>query len=225
MDEADRIDPGSSGLGSGRERELGLAERHRWGDAEAFEEIYREHSEMVYNLALRLAGDRERAADLSQEVFLRIHRHLGKFRGRSSLKTWIYRVTVNHCRSRLSRRRLLTRSIDAAADAAERGEGSREPPIVLTDPSRGPEERAMAGDAEKILQAALAELPVVFREAVVLRDLEDLAYDEIAEVLGARIGTVRSRIARGRGMLRDVLTRPAKDRASDRMNDDEETTP
>jgi RNA polymerase sigma-70 factor, ECF subfamily len=213
---------------SARSHEIGLAERHRWGDAEAFEEIYREHSEMVYNLALRLAGDRERAADLSQEVFLRIHRHLGKFRGRSSLKTWIYRVTVNHCRSRLSRRRLLTLSIDAAAGSgsggAERGD-VREPPIVLTDPSRDPEERAMAGDAEKILQAALAELPVVFREAVVLRDLEDLTYDEIAEVLGARIGTVRSRIARGRGMLRDVLTRGPRDRANDRVSDHEEATP
>ena len=196
---------------SRRDHERTLAERHRWGDAEAFEEIYREHSEMVYNLALRLCGDRERAADLSQEVFLRIHRHLGKFRGRSSLKTWIYRVTVNHCRSRLARKRLPTRSIDAAETAAERGEpGDRLPPTVLTDRARGPEERAMAGDAEKILTAALAELPAVFREAVVLRDLEDLAYDEIAEVLDARIGTVRSRIARGRGMLRDVLNRDRK---------------
>lgn len=211
-------------LGSTRSHERTLAERHRWGDAAAFEELYRAHAEMVYNLALRLSGDRDRAADLSQEVFLRIYRHLGKFRGRSSLKTWIYRVTVNHCRSRLARRRLPTRSIDAAA--AEGGDRQdREPPIVLTDPSRDPEERAMAGDAEKILQAALAELPVVFREAVVLRDLEDLAYDEIAEVLGARLGTVRSRIARGRGMLRDVLTRPTRDRANDRVNDHEETTP
>lgn len=201
-------------LGSARSRELTLAERHRWGDAAAFEELYRAHSEMVYNLALRLSGDGDRAADLSQEVFLRIYRHLGKFRGRSSLKTWIYRVTVNHCRSRLARRRLPTRSIDAAA--AEGGDRhDREPPIVLTDPARGPEERAIAGDAEKILQAALAELPVVFREAVVLRDLEGLSYDDIAEVLGARIGTVRSRIARGRGMLRDVLT---KDRGDEELS-------
>ena len=199
-------------------RELTLAERHRWGDAAAFEEIYREHSEMVYNLALRLCGDRERAADLSQETFLRIHRHLGKFRGRSSLKTWIYRVTLNHCRSRLARRNLPTRSIDAASADGD-GRAGREAPIVLVDGSRSPEERAMAGDAEKILQAALAELPVVFREAVVLRDLEGLAYDEIAAVLGARIGTVRSRIARGRGMLRDVLTRDEK------KPEDEEISP
>lgn len=185
-----------------RSRELTLAERHRWGDEAAFEELYREHAEMVYNLALRLSADREGADDLSQEVFLRIHRHLGKFRGRSSLETWIYRVTLNHCRSRLARRSLPTRSLDAR-------DPEREPPIVLTDPARGPEERAMAGDAERVLQAALAELPVVFREAVVLRDLEGLAYDEVAEVLGVRLGTVRSRIARGRGMLRDVLTREA----------------
>jgi RNA polymerase sigma-70 factor (ECF subfamily) len=179
-----------------RSVERTLAERHRWGDASAFEEVYRDHAEMVFNLALRLAADPDRASDLSQEVFLRVHRHLGKFRGRSSMKTWIYRITINHCRSRLARRRFATRSLDSDEALAER----------VADPARGPEERAMAGDAGRVLEAALAELPVPFREAVVLRDLEGLAYEEIAEVLGARIGTVRSRIARGRSALREVLT-------------------
>lgn len=181
---------------AGRSDDRTLAERHRWGDASAFEEVYRAHAEMVYNLALRLSGDPDRAADLSQEVFLRVFRHLGKFRGRSSLKTWIYRVTVNHCRSRLGRRRLPVRSLDDDDGRFER----------VADFRRSPEERAMAGDAERVLQAALAELPVAFREAVVLRDVEGLAYEEIAEVLGARIGTVRSRIARGRRALREVLS-------------------
>lgn len=179
-----------------RSAERTLAERHRWGDASAFEEIYRDHAEMVYNLALRLSGDPDLASDLSQEVFLRVYRHLGKFRGRSSLKTWIYRITINHCRSRLARRRLPTRSLDAEPDRLDH----------VADPGRGPEERAMARDAGRVLEAALAELPVSFREAVVLRDLEGLAYEEIAEVLGTRIGTVRSRIARGRRALREVLT-------------------
>jgi len=172
-----------------------LAERHRYGDPAAFEEIYRTYEEMVFNLALRLSGDRERAADLSQEIFLRIYRHLGQFRGRSSLKTWIYRVAVNHCRSRLARRRPPSRP----------GVDDEERLARLADPRRSPEQRAMANDEARRVEGALAELPRPFREAVVLRDLEGLAYDEIAEVLGARLGTVRSRIARGRRMLREAL--------------------
>lgn len=187
--------PAAAAPHADRSVERTLAERHRWGDPTAFEEIYREHAEMVYNLALRLAADPDLASDLSQEVFLRVYRHLGKFRGRSSLKTWIYRITINHCRSRLARRRVPTRSLDGDESLAER----------VADPGRGPEERAMADDAGRVLEAALAKLPVPFREAVVLRDLEGLAYEEIAHVLGTRIGTVRSRIARGRRALRELL--------------------
>jgi RNA polymerase sigma-70 factor (ECF subfamily) len=183
-----------------------LAERHRTGDPEAFAEIYREYAEMVFNLALRLAGDRERAADLSQEIFLRIYRHLEGFRGRSSLKTWIYRVAVNHCRSRLRRRALVFEQlVPGRGSAGDAGREERDPLLDLADPRRGPEERALAGDAERILQEALAGLPAVYREAVVLRDVEDLSYEEIAEVLGVRVGTVRSRIARGRRRLADLL--------------------
>lgn len=172
-------------------RERSLVERHRWGDAAAFEEIYRRYGEMVFNLAVRLAGEREEAADLTQEVFLRVYRHLGRFRGRSSLKTWIYRVALNHCRSRLGRRRPV--------------EPLDTPGAEPVDPARGPESRALAGDAERRVAAALAGLAPMFREAVVLRDLEGLAYQEIAEVLGVRVGTVRSRIARGREQLRELL--------------------
>ncbi|MFP3939696.1 MAG: RNA polymerase sigma factor [Thermoanaerobaculia bacterium] len=181
-----------------RAAERTLAERHRWGDPQAFEEVYRTHAHLVYNLALRLAGDPDRAADLAQEVFLRIHRHLGTFRGRSSLETWIYRVTVNHCRSRLARRRPPSRPLTL-------DEGQEDRVAHLADPSRGPEERALAGDAARLVTAALTRLPVKLREAVVLRDLEGLPYDDIARVLGVRIGTVRSRIARGRERLRSVL--------------------
>lgn len=178
-------------------RDLELAERHRWGDEAAFDEVYREYGVMVYNLALRLAGDPEEAADLTQEVFVRVFRHLGRFRGGSSLKTWVYRVALNHCRSRLGRRPPSPGRLDDG-DAPGR----------LADPRRGPEERALAGDAGRRVTAALAGLPAPFREAVVLRDLEGLSYREIAEVLRLRIGTVRSRIARGREQLRVLLEEP-----------------
>jgi RNA polymerase sigma-70 factor (ECF subfamily) len=165
--------------------ERALVERHRYGDPGAFEEVYERFGEMVFNLALRLAGDREEAADLTQEAFLRVYRHLGKFGGRSTLKTWVYRVALNHCRSRLARRR--------SAEPL----GAAEP----VDPARGPEARALAGDAGRRVAAALAALPPAFREAVVLRDLEGLSYEEIAEVTGAPLGTVKVHIFRARKEL------------------------
>lgn len=182
-----------------RDAELELVERHRAGDRSAFDEVYSQFSEMVWNVTLRLAGDPDRAADLSQEIFLRIYRHLGGFRGRSALRTWVYRIALNHCRGRLSGgnrwsfRRLF-----------EEGEETAEP---LPDLSRGPEELAVASDDGRRVSEALMELPIEFREAVVLRDLEGLAYEEISAALGVPIGTVRSRIARGRERLRDLLER------------------
>ncbi len=176
--------------------DLDLATRHRYGDPEAFGEVYRRFAQMVYNLAYRMAGDAEEAEDLTQEVFLRIHRHLGRFSGRSALKTWVYRVTLNHCRSKLGRRRHPTQGLAEEND----GEGAQ-----LVDGGRGPEEQALARDAGRQVSEALRQVKPVFREAVVLRDLEGLSYDEIARVLKVRIGTVRSRIARGRERLRIAL--------------------
>lgn len=169
-----------------------LVELHCHGDPQAFEEIYQRYAGMVYNLTWRLCGDGDAASDLTQEVFLRVFRHLGKFRGRSSLKTWIYRVAVNHCRSRLGRRR------------------GRELPLpegggAMADPGRSPEDRAMARETGRLVADALQKLPRRFRAAVLLRDLEGLTYEEIAVVLGVRLGTVRSRIARGREQLRRIL--------------------
>lgn len=177
-------------------RDLELVQRHRYGDREAFSEIYADYERTVYNLALRMSGDPFDAADLTQEVFLRVYRHLGKFRGRSSLKTWIFRVALNHCRSRLGRRREPDQPL-----VDEDGQPIRE----VADERRGPEDKALAVDAARRLEHALARLPLQFREAVVLRDLEELSYEQIAQVLKVRIGTVRSRIARGRERLRVAL--------------------
>jgi RNA polymerase sigma-70 factor, ECF subfamily len=173
-------------------RDLDLVERHRYGDETAFREIYDRYATMVYNLALRLSNDPDDAADLTQEVFLRIFRHLGKFRGGSSLKTWIYRIALNHCRSRLSRRKPMQPLLEETESR-------------LPDPRRGPEARAVSTDLGAHVAAALARLPAAYAEAVTLCDIDGLGYQEIAEVLQVRIGTVRSRIARGRDRLRGLL--------------------
>lgn len=176
--------------------DIDLVERHRSGDAHAFDEVYERFGELVYNLALRLSGNREEAADLTQEIFLRVYRHLGSFGGRSTLKTWIFRVALNHCRDRLSRFSPATLPIE---------DGMEDGSTTLADPARSPEEMALAADDGRRVAEGLSRLPQVFREAVVLRDLEGLSYEEIAEVLGTRVGTVRSRIARGRDQLRSLL--------------------
>lgn len=184
-------------------QDLALVERHRVGDARAFEEIYRRYDQMVYALALRLCAEPEQAADLTQEVFLRVFQNIHHFRGLSSLKTWIFRIAINHCRRSLGRRRFHWLSLFE--------EPSGEPGLVgltLADPQRGPEDLAVASDESRRVTAALARLPLHFREAIILRDLEGLPYEEIAEILGIRIGTVRSRIARGREQLRSLLEVP-----------------
>jgi len=176
--------------------DLDLAERHRYGDEEAFGEVYQRFVALVFNLALRMAGKAEEAEDLTQEIFLRVYRHLGRFNGRSTLKTWIYRVALNHCRSKLGRKRYPMQPL------AEENEGEG---IHLIDDRRGPEERTLANDAAQRVNLSLRQLKPHFREAVVLRDLEGLSYEEIAEILAIKIGTVRSRIARGRDRLRVIL--------------------
>lgn len=176
--------------------ELDLVERHRYGDPAAFEEVYVRFESMVYNLCLRMSGRSADAEDLAQEVFLRIHRHLGRFDGRSTLKTWVYRVTLNLCRSKLGRKRYPTSPLRDEVD-----EGG----VELIETRRGPEDRAVDRDAAQHVLDALDKVPPKFREAVILRDLEELSYDEISEVLGVRLGTVRSRIARGRERLRALL--------------------
>lgn len=174
--------------------DLDLVQQYRRGDPRAFEEVYRRFSAMVYNLALRMCGDADEAADLTQEVFLRASRHLASFRGASSLKTWLCRVALNHCRSRLGRRsrRWFLPFVASQHDA-------------LADPRRGPLEEALAGEAGRSVDRALTALKAVYREAVILRDLEGMSYEEIAQVLRVRVGTVRSRIARGRDQLRGLL--------------------
>lgn len=173
-----------------------LVTRHLYGDPAAFDEVYERFSALVFRLARRMAGDEALAEDLSQEIFLRIFRYLENFKGRSSLETWVYRVSINCCRTRLGRRWRRRRVFVAVED--ERLD-------QMPAPVEGTEARLERREAAETVGRALAQLPLEFREAVVLRDISGLAYDEIAAVLGVRIGTVRSRIARGRDRLRRLL--------------------
>jgi RNA polymerase sigma-70 factor (ECF subfamily) len=194
-------DPRRTGEGPGSDLVLGL----RHGRDEAYEELIRRYQQPVYSLVYRLVEDPSDASDIVQEVFLKIFRSINRFRGESSLKTWIYRIAVNEahnhrrwfCRHR--RREIGMENEDSS--------GTHSIGNTLPDPGRSPFEIALEGETMALFETALAGIRPVFREAVVLRDVEDLSYEEIAEILQVSLGTVKSRILRGREALRQELTK------------------
>jgi len=180
-------------------------ERLRRGDAAAFEQLVNERSGEIYGLLYRLTENSEEARDLTQETFLRAFQSIGHFRGDADLKTWIYRIAINQARNRWRwwrrRRRDSTVSIDST-DVAGR------PTLVTTLRANGssdPEQATLAHERERALRTALGSVRRIYREAVVLRDIEGFSYEDIAATLEISIGTVKSRLARGRQELRRKL--------------------
>jgi len=176
----------------------------RAGDAAAFEVLIDRYSSGVYALLYRITENPEEASDLTQDTFLRALRSIKGFRGDSELKTWLYRIAINESRNRFRwwkrRRRDVTISIDATI-----GDSQTTLLDTLADRSISPEESALNREREYALKTALQELPEAYREAIVLCDVEGLTYDEIAVALQIGIGTVKSRISRGRQELRRRL--------------------
>jgi len=171
------------------------------GEEEAYEILIQRFQQPVYNLVCRLMSNPEEAPDIVQEVFLKVFRNIGSFRGGSSLKTWIYRIAVNEA---YNHRRWFSRhQRQEVALAAEEGAGNYEE--NLADPGRSPYDYAADCETRVLLEKALDQLNPRFRSAVVLRDIEDLSYEDIASVLNVSLGTVKSRILRGREALRKVL--------------------
>jgi RNA polymerase sigma-70 factor, ECF subfamily len=171
------------------------------GVEEAYEILIQRYQQPVFNLVCRLLNDPSDACDIVQEVFLKVFRNIGSFRGNSSLKTWIYRIAVNEA---YNHRRWFSRhQRQEIAMGAEEGMPSYED--SLADPGRTPFDQAADHETRALVEAALEKLNAKFRAAVVLRDIEDLSYEEIATVLDVSLGTVKSRILRGREALRKVL--------------------
>ena len=171
------------------------------GEEQAYEILIQRYQQPVYNLVCRLMSDPADASDIVQEVFLKVFRNIGKFRGNSSLKTWIYRIAVNEAYNhRRWFSRHLRREVALAADTDAPSYADS-----LADPGRTPYDLAADHETRALVGAALENLNPKFRAAVVLRDIEDLSYEEIAVVLEVSLGTVKSRILRGREALRKVL--------------------
>jgi RNA polymerase sigma-70 factor (ECF subfamily) len=182
--------------------DLHLVESLRDGSERAYEELLIRFQQPVYALALRLLDDQSEACDVVQEVFLKVFRNVASFRGQSTLKTWIYRITVNEAHNA---RRWFFRHRRAEVELDNNPDDSRSWQETIPDRSRSPFDAAFDGEQHIMIGAALKRINPIFREAVALRDISDLAYEEIAEILGVSLGTVKSRILRGREALRQEL--------------------
>jgi RNA polymerase sigma-70 factor (ECF subfamily) len=178
-----------------------LVRKLRAGEEAAYEDLLRRFQQPVYNLAYRLLNDSSDASDVVQEVFLKVFRNVGRFRRQSSLKTWIYRITVNEAHNQ-RRWFFRHRSREVGLDTEPEQTRSRNVP----DAERSPFDYAFDREKQEMIENALARINPLFREVVVLRDIEDLSYEEIAEVLQISLGTVKSRILRGREALKEGLT-------------------
>lgn len=192
-----------NGEGSAEADDHLLVESLRNGSEQAYEELLARFQQPVYTLAMRLLTNQAEACDVVQEVFLKVFRHIDHFRAQSSLKTWIYRITVNEAHNA---RRWFSRHRSREVDLDTEPEEYRNWRETIADGGRSPFEEALNHEHAGIIQSALGRINPVFREAVVLRDIADLSYEEIAQVLGVSLGTVKSRILRGREALREQLT-------------------
>jgi len=192
---------------AGTHAEEQFLERLRTGDPNAFGRLVEERHADIYALLCRLTEDAEEARDLTQETFLQAFRNIAGFRGDADLRTWLYRIAVNQARNRWRwwkrRRRDKTVSLDEPA----RGSDDDTPlsARLKGDGADDPERLALARERERALLGAVRGLSRPFREVVVLRDMEGLSYEEVARALEINVGTVKSRLSRGRTELRKRL--------------------
>jgi len=170
-----------------------------------FDELFERYNSMVFGLAYHILGDREEALDVAQEVFLAIYRKMGTFRGESSLKTWIYRIAVRRAANRFRWWNRLRRRGTVSLEEHLSKNPEREMARDYTSKAQSPEDALLRQEEREEVKRMLNELPLQQRVAVIMRDIDGLSYEEIAESLNVSLGTVKSRIARGREVLKHHL--------------------
>lgn len=194
--------------------DIDLLARAKRGDQAALGELLRQHQGRVFNVCLRMVSNRDDAAELTQDVLLKIVQHLDDYRGQAELTTWMTRIAMNQSISHLRKRKLRkTASLDGTTSSNgthSGGTGGGEEPVPLRlrladDREPGPEERVERGEMLSRLRAAIAELDDEFRAVLVLRDIEEMDYAQVAEALGVPMGTVKSRLFRARLALREKM--------------------
>lgn len=185
-------------------RERLLIRKLRERDEKAFREMIERYGDQVYNLTFRMLGNREEAEDLAQEVFITVFKSIDSFRGESKFSTWLYRITANHCKNRI---KYLARRHDRKQHEFDEMLVKEGADSALTAPSqsRRPDKHVEGIELEKIMQRCIAELDEDHRILIVLRDIQDLTYDEICTITNLPDGTVKSRLHRARLALRKKM--------------------
>jgi RNA polymerase sigma factor (sigma-70 family) len=182
------------------DEERRLVEVAQHGDVESFNALVRLYEGRIYNLCHRMLGDADSAADAAQDAFLSAFRNLRSFRG-GSFRSWILRIATNTCYDVLrARKRRPTTSLDIESDGGDDGS-----PLQIADPAESPDDFALRRELAGAIERGLATLPEEQRVILILSDIQGLAYEEIAEITSTNLGTVKSRLSRGRARLRDVL--------------------
>ncbi len=193
-----------------REEDTALLEGLRTGDEAAYEALIHRFEQPIFNIVCRLLDDPADAADVVQEVFLKVFRNVVAFRGDSSIKTWIYRIAVNEARNQrrwFSRHRRQEVNLETSdqSDAYQPGH-QKSYQNFLPDPGRSPFDLTLDRETQVLIESALAAVNPKFRAALVLREMEGMSYEEIGEILEISLGTVKSRILRGRDALKKQLS-------------------
>ena len=179
------------------------------GSEEAFALLIAQYHQPLYSLIARSLNDPADAADITQEVFIKVFRSIRSFNGDASLRTWLYRIALHEASNQRrwwSRHKRQEITIDSSADVDDE-DGSFCLGATLADQRDSPFDHAAQGEAREQIESALRELPEAYRTVVILREIEDFAYEEIAEILNVQLGTVKSRLTRGRSALRTLLLR------------------
>ena len=177
-----------------------LVRRLRARDEDAFTELVRTYQHKVFNVVLRIVGDRAEAEDVSQEVFVSVFKHINTFRGEAKFSTWLYRISTNHARNRV---KYLARRSSRAHQGLEDSNEKAVSDGHLGERISNPHEVAVGNELEEIVQEGLALLNEMHRTILVLRDVEHLSYAEIGEVVDLPEGTVKSRLFRARAALKE----------------------
>ena len=185
-----------------------LIEELRTGSEEAFAWLIARYHQPIYSLLARMVHDRADAADLTQDVFVKVFRGVGSFHGESSLRTWIYRIALREASNQ--RRWWMRHKQQEVPIEEEIAEGRSGIPLrmkdILVDPSESPFEAALHAENRARVEWALSRVPEPFRTTLILRDIEGFVYEEVAEMQGVNLGTVKSRLVRGRACLKSLLT-------------------
>jgi RNA polymerase sigma-70 factor (ECF subfamily) len=187
------------------ETDARLVERLVARDERAFTTLVRAYERRVFSLLLRMIGNRAEAEDLAQEVFVQVFKAIGSFRGEAKLSTWIYRIAINLCKNRSKYLRVRHSGHEVDLDALKEQLPIGDAKGANVAQVERPDEMVSGKQVERIVQNAILELEPSFRECLVLRDVEDLSYEEIGAITGLPEGTVKSRIHRARAQLKELV--------------------